>query len=288
MHATRREFLALCGVGLSAGLAGWAWGSSATGDALDTLLPLGRALFPLTLHQHPVPDAPISASLLADSTVPLWGQHGAWYQTAQGWGLRQHLQPIAPLATPLPIAALPAWAQVNAPVAAIRQWAAPNAPLLGRVGHGGVVAVIDRLGDWLGVQVGEGQLGWTQATHWSDLAMIDVTDHVQTITIDQAKGELMAYDVRERMVIRAPLTLGQTLSRGLWPSQPQAVGGLNVSSAWGQQFGAAFGLQFGPYALMGVHWHNHFGDGSLQVGPSVQVAPSTARLLWGASQFIVI
>ncbi len=62
------------------------------------------------------------------------------------------------------------WIEVVAPVAAVRQWCAPDAPLVTRIGHGGIVRVIDRLpGDtlWYGIASETGDLlGWSQAAHW--------------------------------------------------------------------------------------------------------------------------
>ncbi len=268
---TRRRFLQLAGISLLGSAVGFA-------SAAPAAAYYGRALDAAPVYPRPDAASTPLAHLWPDSMTPIREAAAGWYRSDTGYIPRALLQPIEHLPADIQIApAPPFWAEVSAPVAALRSYCAPDAPLISRIGHGGVMQVVDSLpgaADWYGIATADGRfVGWTQALHWRpvDLRLhplrdLDLTLDSRQLTVWQAG----------RAILQAPVALGGSLPEGCYaiardlPAGPQAPTG-HHGAAWTMRIGA-------DYALSGVYWHNRFGD--VMPGPSVQVTPILARWLY--------
>ena len=273
MPLSRRQFLQLTGIavlGRAVGLAEIPILSAAH----------GRALLAAPVRLQPQHTAPISHHLWPDTVLPITALPGAWYQTSEGYIEKIHVQPMmtgASFSQSPSTSQPPFWAEVSAPVATIREWCAADAPLITRIGHGGVMQVIDQLpGDplWYGVADEQGNLlGWTQASGWQPVNM-GHTEMPLEIQIDQQSQHLRVISDSAPLV-QAAMSTGQPLTPGVYPIACSSMAGTQQ----GDYYGAAWQLQFGgEQSLTGVYWHNQFGTPF--PGPAVQVPVYLARWLY--------
>jgi hypothetical protein len=198
------------------------------------------------------------------------------------------IQPMTPYSpqTDLTLAP-PFWAEVAAPVAPIRQWGAADAPLVTRIGHGGVLRIIDRLPGnregttWYGVASENGLLfGWTQAIFWRPVDTRTSTAVQPILLIDQNSQHLTAYD-GEEIVLRAPMSTGEIMIPSSYPVSGRYPTGIleNVPEYPQGLHGVPWTIRLGEdYQLSGAYWHNRFG--STVSGPAIQVPPVLAHWLY--------
>lgn len=294
---TRRQFLQLAGIAV---VSSQIPPSARFIESLvqDTATMQGRALTAQTVFSQPSLSAPPVNQLWPDSVTPILSAYGDWYHLPQGFVPRTSLQPMKPyLPEPQPVnAALPFWAEVTGPAASIRQHCAASAPLVTRIGHGGVVRVIDFLPDnpspWYGVASDDGTLlGWTQAVHWQRVDENTLSYNDITLELDSHKQHLTAWE-NGRVVLQAPCSIGDEVQPGTYPVRERRIGGTHEYVDVGfEVYGVPWRTTFGDYDLSGAYWHNRFG--SPVAGASVQVTPLLAQWLYtslnqGASRVTVI
>lgn len=248
---------------------------------LETLY--GRALTTAPIHAAPDSSAPILTRLWSDTVVPLRSTDGAWYRLDNGFAPRETFQPmIAPVRRTTSPDAPPFWGEVSGAIAVVREWCAADAPIVARVGHGGILQVIDYLPgeiNWYGVADASGVLlGWTQTAAWSP-ADLDDTAPSLTLEIDTAVQELRALDA-DRLLLTAPISTGEMLTPGVYPIADRAP------THTSDHPGAAWSLAFGGHTLDGVYWHNRFG--AQHPGAAVQVTPALAKWLYSRTNLIII
>jgi hypothetical protein len=277
---SRRQFLQLTGIAV-------------LGSAVGLPeMPIVSAAYGRTFVAAPVrpnPAAPITHHLWPDSVLPITALPGGWYRTNEGYIEKVHMQPIMmPEPTSQAPVQPPFWAAVSAPVATVRKWCAADAPLITRIGHGGVMLVIDLLpGDpvWYGLADEKGNLlGWTQATGWQPINP-SYKQMPLEIHIDQRRQHMHVIS-GSIPVVQAAISMGRSLTPGVYPVERSDVAGTRYSD----YYGAAWPLQFGDaQSITGVYWHNQFG--AAIPGPAVQVPVYLARWLYDAcargSQIVV-
>jgi hypothetical protein len=290
---TRRQFLRLLGISASAAAANTLpFAAAAPVDdhgfaADDHLAPAyGRALE--TVPVYDMPDGQVVRHLWSDTVTPLRGSLGNWYRLPAGYAKRDTLQPmLSPATHTLTPSAPPFWSTVSGAVAVVRAYCAADAPIVARVGHGGVLRVVDFLsGDglgWYGVAETEGGalLGWTQAAVWSP-APADSAAPTLNVIIDRRTQRLTARD-SQRVLLTAPVSAGSGLLHGAHPVTERYA-----STAQGEYRGVPWALAFGGYMLTGAYWHNRFGSDAAAPAAAVQVTPALARWLFPRAAEIII
>lgn len=281
LQLTRRAFLSLSGVTLLA--------AALPVEGLDGPLPelvIGRALKAAAVRSAPDAAAPVVRRLWPDSTTSLLGREGNWYTVPEGYIHRYDIQPM--LSQPSGIltkpAVLPVWATVVAAVAPVRRWASAAAPLVTRVGHGGVLAVVDALpgddGGWYAIseRPDSAPLGWTPATRWGICAEPEParTTQARRLLLDRACAAIIAQE-DGRDVLRLPAAVPPGISAGRLGTD----GGLlrQPSARIGPWYGAAWALTGNSLLLYGAYWHHRFGEAGERAG--WEVAPWAARWLYG-------
>lgn len=279
MAVSRRVFLQALGAGASSAALGVA--APMPGWPPPSAVPaaLGRALC-----AAPVLDRAGHASgwLFPDSIVELLSIEGDCYVTGAGRVARTHVQPLDhPGVGALP-AVLPAWVEVHAPAAPLRCWAGPGAEHVSTVGHGGVLAAVDRLiaGDevWLGVaeSLNGALLGWTPALRWRKTPAAGPA-RVDHVLLEAAAGRLSAF--------------GAGIQRGSWSAAvyPLVKSGRyslrpgHRCGCWADAPGVPWLLSAGPLTLGGAYWHNAFATANHSLawlGPDVHLPPVVARWLY--------
>lgn len=275
MPLSRRQFLQLTGIAF-------------VGTAFDLpALPApamihGRTLAAVPVYTRPDRHASITHYLWPDTVLPITTQSGGWYRTSDGYIEKTSVQPVM-LDNSLHFSPhpqhLPIWAEVSAPAAAIRAWCAADAPLITRIGHGGVMQIIDQLpGDphWYGAADEHGRLlGWTQASGWRQVHP-HTSQAPLEIQIDQRRLQMRVISDGATM-LRADISTGQRLLSGDYTILRHAKPGIRTDC----HYGAAWPLRFGDnHFLVGVYWHNQFGKRT--PGPAVQVPVYLAHWLYQA------
>ncbi len=287
---TRRQFLQLTGIALVGSQLSPAarWFQPLTAPMAQQ----GRALMAATIYaQAAVVAAPV-ARLWPDSVTPILAADSAWYQLPDGFTPRAALQPMKPVVADLPVAptATPFWAEVAGPVASVRRYCAANAPLVTRIGHGGIMRVVDYLPDssspWYGVALDDGTpLGWTQAVHWRQVADSRLAGSV-TLELDNRLQQLTVWD-ENHAVLHAPCSIGQAVAQGDYRISARETGGGTLQRASEPAcFGVPWRVSFGDYELVGAYWHNDFG--AQLPGATVQVTPLLAEWLYTNADRIVV
>jgi hypothetical protein len=281
IQLSRRNFLQMAGIAvLSSQFAPLLDLTSARVPTLDAVY--GRALEAaavLDAQGRPV------ARLWPDSILPIVDTHSETYRIESGWVDKTELQPMMAYSeNPAPLPAPPYWAEVAGAVAAIRQQCAAEAELVTRIGHGGVLRVVDAMTDgrggvdWLGVEGGDGVwLGWTQAQHWR--AVDDGWRDARNgrLEINLAEQTMTAFE-DDRKVLRASISTGNGAGTGEYRISGRQAAGM-FGDAGRQFYGVAWPVSIeGMGAVGGVYWHNDFGKPAH--GPTVQVSPLVARWLY--------
>jgi hypothetical protein len=271
---SRRQFLQLTGIAVL--------GSAIGLPEMPALsAAFGRTLQAVPVRQHPQHTAPITQHLWPDTVLPITPLPGAWYQTSEGYVEKAHIQPImSDITYTLTAIQAPFWAEVSAPVAAIREWCAADAPLITRVGHGGVMHIIDQLpGDpmWYGVANEWGSLlGWTQAPGWQPV-MLSHPNTALDIQLDQRNQQIVVSSAGKPLV-RAGISTEHSLKSDSYPITRSDA----LATRQGDYYGAPWPLQFGGEGLIqGVYWHNQFGTPA--PGAAVQIPVYLARWLYNTA-----
>ncbi len=275
---SRRQFLQAAGITLAA--------APLTRIGLATAAPsfeplYGRALATAPIYTAPDLTAPITAQRWSDSIAPILDTRDGWYRLAEGYTPHDHWQPlIVPAQHGESSDALPFWGQVSGALAVVRAYCAADAPISARIGHGGVLRVIDYLpGDtpgeigWYGVadDADSPLLGWTQTPAWSP-AQVDSVAPKLTLKIDPSQRKLAVYDGNRRR-LTAPISTGRSLDPGEYAITKRQIGAAT------DPHGAAWLLDFGKdQQICGVYWHNRFG--SPVPGAAVQITPALAQWLF--------
>jgi hypothetical protein len=279
---SRRRFLQLAGITVAAAhLPRFA----AAAPHFDPIY--GRALRTVPIYAAPYTDAPIIKQMWSDTIAPILEESGDWYRLRKGYALRQDLQPmIAPARPNLLTATPPFWGTVSGAIAVVREWCAVSAPIVTRIGHGGVLRVIDVLPgegiDWYGVAETENGdlLGWTMAAVWSPAEPDDALPHL-ILAIDTAAQRMNVQD-GEPIILTAPISTGRSLAPGIYPRADQ-----RESARSGDHHGAAWNICFGhDLDLAGVYWHNAFG--APIPGAALQVTPPLAKWLYPRAAQVII
>lgn len=284
---SRRHFLQLAGIAIAASrlpsLAS-ATPSHAPAPALHTTY--GRALATIPVYAAPSVDAPVLQRLWSDTVVPIVETEGGWYRLPQGYTPREGLQPMMTAVRSAETAAPPFWGTVAGAVAVVRAYCAANAPVVTRVGHGGVLRVVDMLSDaktdWYAVADDENSalLGWVVASVVAPLIVDDAAPTL-TLAVDAAAFRLDVYD-GDLLVLTAPAAVGQALARGTYPVTTRSVAAAPQQGLHGVPY--AFG--FGDNMLTGAYWHNRFGAPS--PGATLQITPPLAQWLYPRAAEIII
>ncbi len=276
---TRRSFLQLVGATVAAATLSPLTRLTA---AVNTDVYQGRALTALPVYVKPGITQPVVGRLWPDSITSIIDQQSEWYRIPEGWVQREGLQPML-VYDPQDYVfsqAAPFWAEVAAPAVSIRTYCAADAPLVTRVGHGGVLKVIDTLpgepNGWYGVANEHGDLlGWTQGVFWRPVTFDDDSRSKRTLYFNQQDFLMTAYQGDE-VVLQAPFSSGDGLAAGSF----QPLRGL-VSGRVAGYYGVPWQTMFGEgQTIAGVYWHNQFGR-SVTNGSAVQITPLLARWVYG-------
>lgn len=280
---SRRQFLQLSGIACISAQFQFSWLTRSSNVGQQ-----GRALEATPAHSQRNLRSPVVGYLWPDCIVSIYGADSFWYEVPNGYVPRSLVQPMASyepainLRTPTPF-----WAEVAAPVAPVRQWCAADAPPVTRIGHCGVIRVIDSLpadrtgSAWYGLESHDGGLlGWTQAVFWRPVNVETFNAPYSSLLIDRRLQLLTAFE-QDEVVLQAQVSLAEALEPGNYPISGREMRGapVNVSGYEHLFHGAPWRIRFGEnHELMGVYWHNRFGAPT--PGPSIQVAPTLARWLY--------
>lgn len=281
MH-TRRQFLQLAGIA--------AVGSQLS-PSFHFMLSLvqdapalqGRALAALTVYARPTLASAPTARLWPDTVTPILDANGDWYRLPEGFAPRGSIQPMKPhTSSAARIPDAPFWAEVTAPAASVRAYCAANAPLVTRIGHGGILQVVDYLPDspssWYGVAADNGELlGWTPAIHWQSVEEREAGVSGLALELDTRLQQLTAW-AGGQAVLQAPCSIGQAVRRGVYDVQARHIGGGKLHLDDSEVHGVPWRVAFGAFDMTGAYWHNRFGAGI--PGASVQVTPVLAQWLY--------
>ncbi|MEP7287184.1 MAG: hypothetical protein ABI947_15625 [Chloroflexota bacterium] len=267
---SRREFLKQSGIfGTSVAVGTHlSEANSMSGQPIEPSDQLVGRTFGLTdVHSKPTLASAINGQLTPDS-VHSFTAMGDWYQTEQGYVLREAVQPILPYARPIlhnprEMAEGGFWAEMVAPVSVIRAWCAGHADIVARLGFGAVVYVMDQITDsggqvWYGLAAEPDSelVGWGSALHfglWTP-SLLPISA-VPTIQIDRLQAKLVVVQgdqVVYQTTIYAPVLPIATTT--IHPVQPGAS--LDSTAPLGVAWLMA--LHTGQ-RIYGTFWHNRFG-----------------------------
>lgn len=283
---SRRQFLQAAGIAVAA----------AQLRQLDFLTPAaprfdavyGRALVTTPVHAAPNTDAPLIKRLWSDTVVPIYGSDGDWYRLSTGYAQRENVQPlIVPARRAETPSVPPFWAEVIGALAIVRTFCSASAPIIARVGHGGVLRVIDYLpGDgieWYGIAESEDGdlLGWTFSSVLSP-ARVDAAVPTLSLLIEPQALRLTVREA-DQTLFTAPISTNHRLTRGSFPITQRKLTDSNITA----RFGTPWSLIFGDgHTLSGAYWHNRFG--AFEPGATVQVTPPLAKWLYPRAQKVII
>ena len=270
MTLSRRTFLTWMGMSAVAiNLRGWPVAALPAGEIRQ-----GRALSVLDVLRQPRSDAAMVGQHWPDSVLPVRRAVGEYFEIPGGYVPQTDLQPMVTSAALLPEpATLPFWAEVRGAVSAVRTYAAADAPLRARIGHGGVLQVVERLpGEplWYGLADASGEWqGWAQAGAWSPV--VPQTARTGAVLFLDTSRHQWRLEQDGQTLGGGLFAGGRALARGQYRVEQRTPG-----SDEGAYAGAAWRLIFGAGAsLVGAYWHNRFG----QVGAAetVHLPPAQAR-----------
>jgi len=269
---SRRDFLKAAGITvIAAHVPSWLTNVNPTAAPTFDVL-YGRVLRPLK-------------QVWVDSIISITDIHADAFQTAHGWIDRSWVQPM--LTPPVYHTAVydpPFAAEVTGTVATMHRYCSPDAiiehPRRVRIGHGGVLRVIDRLEydgiAWYGVQQADDtQVYWTQSP---PLALLIPPPTVPDLSIHVSRDDfrLTAFQ-RDRALFSVLLAAGESLPAGQFSVTEHLLG-----KRFLDQFEASTLLTFGDdLHIGGAYWHNRFGENT--PGHAIQLPPYVAKWLYGAA-----
>lgn len=279
---SRRQFLQAAGIAVAAHALPRLPASAPTFEPL-----YGRALETLPVYAAPDSAAPLVTRLWSDTVTPILDTRGGWYRLPDGFAPRHSIQPMtAPTRRAETPAATPLWAEVTGALAIVRVFCAASAPIRSRIGHGGVLSVIDYLPgegvDWYGVAESEDGdlLGWTQTADWSP-ASLDQALPTLSLAVDAHTRQLTVCD-GDRILLTAPVATGCDLLPGVYPITQR-----RPTETQDGHTGAPWSLAFGDdLSLSGAYWHNRFGAAA--PGAALQVTPALAKWLYPRAATVII
>jgi len=282
---SRRQFLQVAGISV------YGLSSAQMADVLGLVLPasavsqeaaFGRLLYPASVTDDL---GIVISSLIPDTVVQIISSSAAAYTLNQGIVSRSAIQPMADFGAASFVPDIPCPVEVIAPAAAVRQWCEPSAPLISRVGHGGVLHMVDSLevggARWLGVASDSNAplMGWTEAVRWREAASrSEEFSLADTLHLNRHTQQLSVFD-GDRLLWGASAAVSQAMPAGTYP-----LDGRMVSSALPEAglMGTPWIHNFSGYSLSGAYWHNQFGldAGRSVVGAPIQLQPSAARWIY--------
>ncbi|MEM6283885.1 MAG: SH3 domain-containing protein [Chloroflexota bacterium] len=294
MSISRREFLQALGISAaSASL----FGISLPGVALPTAPQVvqGRALRQTRMIRPGFKSK--LRTVWADTILLLHELNNdlqpEWFRTDEGVVKRADVQPMQPYTpqTTLPTK-LPIDAEVAGAVGVIREYADANAPLIDRIGHGGVMTVLDvienRQGAWYGVAQNDDILGWTQAIHWRTLPDVSHTlNHNLTVHISRADSTLMVL-ADAHPLFTTTISLPEHITPGEHIITRKLRGTVGHRARVYRGLPYEFALS-GAATMQAVYWHNAFGSGSHS--PQIEMNTLTGKWLYeniGHKQNVII
>jgi hypothetical protein len=282
---SRRHFLQLAGIAVAARyLPNLTAPDSASAPSFDAVY--GRALGSTPVYAAPSLDAPILRQMWSDTVAPIMPTGDGWYGLCDGYAWHEDLQPMIERAHGTKEDILPpAWTEVSGAIAVVRAWCAVNAPVVARIGHGGVMRIIDQLpaesSRWYGVADSENSdlLGWSLAV-WSPV-QVDAVSPYLTLVVDSATQQMTVRD-GDRTLLTSPISTGRDLLPGVYP-----IIGRQMTLPQPDYHGAPYALAFGDdLHLAGAYWHNRFGRPT--PGAALQVMPALARWLYPRAAEVII
>jgi len=288
---SRRHFLQLAGITLaSASLPGWTTtfinpaAQPMIAPTLETVY--GRAFATTRVYAAPSIAAPITERLWANTVAPILDSEGKWYRLTRGYVLRENMQPMIAAAQRSDTTFRPPfWAEVSGAIGIVRATCDANSEIVRRIGHGGVLRVIDWLPgdgfDWYGVASSENGdlLGWTQASLWSLVEEVPVSPSL-SISVNTTTQQMTVYEGNHAL-LTAPISTNSALHPGTYAIYERQVvqGNYSHNAPWSLTFGEEF-------RLSGVYWHNQFGKAAS--GAAVQVTPPLARWLYPRAAEVIV
>ncbi|MCC6897023.1 MAG: hypothetical protein IT321_29660 [Anaerolineae bacterium] len=280
MLLTRRMFLQLVGASVAATTLRPLTGLAAAVDA-DTYW--GRAFTVVPVYATPNAGKSAVRQLWPDSMVSIVDQTDNWYRLENGWVRRVDIQPMLPYKADEYVfqAQTPFWAEVAAPVASVRAYCSADAPLITRVGHGGVMQVIDALpgepNGWYGVADENGVLlGWSQGVFWRPVTVDNGSSEGRMLRFDRQTFLMSAFDHND-LILQVPFSSREALEAGQYQVRRGAIGGGSLSG----YAGVPWTMKFGQHqAIAGAYWHNQFGH-TVSQGSAIQLTPVLARWVYG-------
>lgn len=291
MTLSRRDFLRVFGVSAAA-VGGFALPLSPMVPTIsdsDLVSLQARALHTAPIRETPSPEAPVVRHLWEDEIFDIRAAVGRWIHSSEGFVAAHDAQPML-VTAPLEISEAPCWAAATGAAAAVRAWASDSAPLIEKIGHGGVMRILDRLtpraaaDDWIAIADEHDRLiGWSRNTLWSAIDWRTTAD--ADLIVDAALRRAALWESgTERM--RADLTVGRLLVPGEYPVtllQP----GATVTAARQTQLGVPYVQRAGnELSLGGVYWHNHFG--AALNGMDIQLPVHIARAWFGRLRRVIV
>jgi hypothetical protein len=309
---TRRSFLHVLGVSAAAGTLTHMGITLAESPAPQ----IGRTL--RLAKVFPYPDGISHSHILPDQIVTIHSASESWYQIPQGYVPRGDIQPMQPFAPhPFHPFIAPYWAEVVGPIATVRIYCAADAPLVTRIGHGGVVQIVDALpGEphgWYQLADQDGAvLGWSQAPAWQPIHPLQSSSQPgtspHTAQIESFNSSYSPRPEGEGQGVRAlistysaetqvrihregwltvhppqaeevhiPFSAGVTVQPGAYTVDHQQIGGGYAAEQ--RLAGVGWQTRFGAdYRIVGAYWHNAFG--TPQPGAAVQLPPLLARWVY--------
>ncbi len=300
MPLTRRHFLQLAGIALASPYLTHLPILAASPESIRFSEPIsitpvyGRTFASTPIYDAPDTNAALIKMLWGDTVAPIVDMQDGWYRLNDGYTPRQNMQPmILPAQPNSTLLDPPFWAEVSGAVAVIREWCAASAPLVTRVGHGGVLRVIDRLpaengDDWYGLAESENgsRIGWSKASVWSAaqmrlLTQIDQAAPSLSLLVDQAAQAMEVRDA-DHPLLTAPISTGRNLPFGAYP-----ITNRQMTLAQSDPFGTPYALTFsGDLHLTGAYWHNRFGAST--PGAAIQVTTALARWLYSRAATVIV
>jgi hypothetical protein len=286
---SRRQFLQAAGIAVAAAHLPRLEPLPTAAPSFDAVY--GRALVTTPIYAAPNTAAPLIKQLWSDTVVTIDEIDGDWYRLRRGYARRENIQPMnAPAQVSEITATPPFWGEVSSAIAVVRAWCSAAAPILARVGHGGVLRVIDSLSgggsdsiNWYGVAADEASdlLGWVIA---AVILPVQVDEAIPTLSlIVQTEQQRMDVYEANHLLLSAPISTGRDLPAGSYLITARCANDLQVSD----HLGAPWALTFADgHTLSGAYWHNRFG--TAVPGAAIQVAPLLAKWLYPRAAEVII
>lgn len=263
MPLSRRRFLQSLGITLAASSAGLSPHQLFAQAGQNRFMSVqGRALYTAMVRSRPEPTAPVVRSIWEDEIVDLRSISGRWFRTSDGYVAFEDAQPMHAAPSSVLDVTPPFWSEVRGAVAVVRAWCSADAPLVTRIGHGGVMRVIDQLvtpeGGWYALAEENGQrIGWSRSAVWLP---VEWQEQPRTLNLIVNRSGYRA-EVRngEEALVEAEVAFGKPLRPGTYSITDATPSKTQIQEP--PRYGIPWALTSGnDLSLSGVYWHNRFGD----------------------------